>query len=71
VLIDYRQLSEEALRGIAQTYVLQHLHTDDGEYDLASWVDQVLQQIRNGQLVVEWSEIHENVTLKPKDQVIS
>jgi uncharacterized protein YheU (UPF0270 family) len=67
MLIPHEQLTAEALRGIAEQYVLTHMSEADDALSFELWVDKVLRDVREGRLVVEYSELHETVFLKPRD----
>lgn len=64
MLIPYQQLSEDTLRNIIESFVLRE-GTDYGEleYSFEEKVTQVLQQLMSGEVLIEYSEEHESVTL--------
>lgn len=67
VEVDVDQLSPEALRGLAESFVARE-GTDYGLHE-ASWEDkvaQVLRQLENGEARVVYDEKSESVTLIPR-----
>lgn len=69
MIIDYNQLSDEALRGIAENYVLTHLSEVEQQPAFKTWVEKVLDMIKSGELVVEFSQIDHSVSLKSSDDI--
>lgn len=64
MVVDYRQLSEEALQGLIEAFVCQE-GTDYGviEYSLEEKVHQVKQQLINKEAVVIYDEQSESATI--------
>ena len=63
MLIEYTELSQEALKGIAEAYVLtQFIQSDDG-IQLEQWTDEVMTMVKQKKLLVEYSEVNESVYL--------
>jgi len=71
MIIEYQQLSEAALKGVAEQFVIAQLNELDSEPDVELWVDKVIQQVKAGELLVEFSQVNESVTLKSRDQIIA
>jgi uncharacterized protein YheU (UPF0270 family) len=66
VEIAYSDLSEEALRGVVESFVLRE-GTDYGvrPHSLQEKVDQVLQQLRRGQAQILFDPDSQSVTIVP------
>lgn len=75
MLIDYTELSEEALRGVAEQYVLSQLESQlemvDKENILANCTDEVIQQVKRKALFVEYSENDDSVYLISAESAVS
>jgi len=70
MIIEYQQLSESALRGVAEQFVIAQLNEMDSEPAVELWVDKVIQQVKAGELLVEFSQVNDSVTLKSRDQIL-
>jgi uncharacterized protein len=70
MIIPYEQLNETTLFNLIESFVLQE-GTEYGEQDvsLADKVTQVLTQLKSGEALVVYSELHETVNIVPKDQL--
>jgi len=70
MIIPYQELSADALTGICREYVLQQL---DGQYDpdfeMGSALQVVESKVRKGELLVNFSEANESVTLSSKEEL--
>ncbi|RMH44723.1 MAG: YheU family protein [Gammaproteobacteria bacterium] len=69
MLIDAKLLSEEALRGIAEHYVISQLSETEESPQFDIWVEKTLEAIARGELVVEYSEVNDSVYLKRRDEL--
>ncbi|OBX09823.1 hypothetical protein QV08_00840 [Gallibacterium salpingitidis] len=71
MIIPWQELSETALRNIAQSFILRE-GTDYGvrELTLAEKEERLLQQIKSGKIVIVWSELHQSVDLKEKREFL-
>jgi uncharacterized protein YheU (UPF0270 family) len=69
MLIPWQQLNADTLQRLIESYVLRE-GTDygDEEISLADKTAAVLQQIRQGQVLILYSELHESVDLLTKHQ---
>lgn len=69
MLIPWQSLAEETLDNLIEYFVLRE-GTDYGEQEvsLADKVAQVRQQLLRGEVVIQYSELHESVTLLTKVQ---
>lgn len=69
MLISYQDLSEQALYGVAQQFVLSQLSETDDKIDVEQWVSEAIRAVKNGELVIEFSEVDQSVYLKRKEEV--
>ncbi|OBW91856.1 YheU family protein [Gallibacterium salpingitidis] len=71
MIIPWQELSETALRNIAQSFILRE-GTDYGvrELTLAEKEERLLKQIKSGKIVIVWSELHQSVDLKEKREFL-
>lgn len=69
MIIDYQTLSEYALKGIAEIFVTQHLSEVDGELNFSDWTEDVIRKVKAGELLIEFSQVDESVTLKTPDEI--
>ncbi len=67
MIIPIEALSRDALEGVVEAFVLQE-GTDYGEVEvsLADKIAQVKQQLEQGELVLVFSELYQNVNIMPK-----
>ncbi|MFT3907741.1 MAG: YheU family protein [Steroidobacteraceae bacterium] len=67
VVVPYTELSEQALRGVIESVVLRE-GTDYGEREIAhrTKVDQILQQLRRGELQIVFDPHSESVDVVPR-----
>ena len=70
MIIPWEQLPAATLDNLIESVVLRE-GTDYGEqiFTLAEKVEHVRQQLQRGDAVVLYSELHESVTIVPKDAV--
>lgn len=69
MIIPYNQLSEKALQGVIEEFVSRE-GTDYGhECSFSDKCDQVLQQLRSGQVVIVYDPGQDTVSISVKDQV--
>ena len=70
MIIPWEQLPAATLENLIESFVLRE-GTDYGEqiFTLAEKVEHVRQQLQRGDAVVLYSELHESVTIVPKDAV--
>ena len=70
MLIPWQDLSPETLENLIESFVLRE-GTDYGEesFSLAEKVAQVRQQLERGDVVILYSELHESVTIAPKQTI--
>ena len=68
--IPWQDLSPETLDNLIESFVLRE-GTDYGEqtFSLAEKVEQVRQQLEHGDVVILYSELHESVTIAPKEAI--
>lgn len=65
--IPWQELEAETLTKLIEQFVLME-GTEYGEFDvsLATKVDQVRRQLKAGDAIIVWSELHESVHIVPK-----
>lgn len=70
MIIPWQQLSPDALNNLIESFVLRE-GTDYGEqtFSLQEKVAQVHQQLERGEVVILYSELHESVTIAPKEAI--
>ncbi|MDH5432753.1 MAG: YheU family protein [Gammaproteobacteria bacterium] len=69
MLIPYQELSEEALKGVAESYVISQLNDIDQNYDVSLWVEKVLKEVYKGELVVTFSQVNQTVSLIAANEI--
>ena len=69
MLIDYKELSTQALRGIAESYVCSNLSENDSEINLPEWTAKIMALVKTGELFVEHSELNDSVYLISKAEL--
>ena len=70
MIIPFTDLSNETLENLIEQFVLQE-GTEYGEHDvsLAEKVIQVKQQLKIGEALIVYSELHESVNIVPASQL--
>jgi Uncharacterized protein conserved in bacteria len=70
MIIPWQQLPAATLDSLIESFVLRE-GTDYGEqtFSLAEKVEQVRQQLELGDVVILYSELHESVTIAPKEAI--
>ncbi|MBV2130860.1 YheU family protein [Arsukibacterium indicum] len=71
MIIPYHQLDQDTLNNLIEYYVLRE-GTDYGEQEvsLPQKVTAVRRQLKSGEVVIVYSELHETVNLMPKQQFL-
>jgi uncharacterized protein len=69
MIIPWEDLAPETLENLIESFVLRE-GTDYGEHErsLEDKVADVKQQLKSGDVVLVWSELHETVNLMPRTQ---
>ncbi|GHE99928.1 YheU family protein [Thalassotalea profundi] len=69
MIIPYQSLNSDTLNAVIESFILRE-GTDYGieEYTLADKIQQVVEQLKSGEVVLVYSELHETVNILPKDQ---
>ncbi|SEH65426.1 hypothetical protein SAMN05660691_00665 [Rheinheimera pacifica] len=67
MIIPYTDIAEDTLNNLIEYYVLRE-GTDYGEYEvtMAEKVAAVKRQLKSGEIVIVYSELHESINLMPK-----
>lgn len=71
MIIPYTDLDSATLNNIIEHFVLRE-GTDYGETELTidEKVQQVINQLKSGEVVIVYSELHESVNILPKSEVL-
>nr|WP_159464885.1 YheU family protein [Scandinavium goeteborgense] len=69
MIIPWQDLAPETLDSLMESFVLRE-GTDYGEHErsLEDKVADVKQQLKSGDVVLVWSELHETVNIMPRNQ---
>jgi hypothetical protein len=67
MIIPFDSIDEETLQSLVESFVLRE-GTDYGEVEISlqEKVEQIIEQLRSGDIVVEYSEEHESVNIIEK-----
>ena len=67
MIIPFDTIDNETLQSLVESFVLRE-GTDYGEVEISMQekVDQIIEQLRLGDIVIEYSEEHESVTIIAK-----
>jgi len=70
MLIPYQDIAPETLNNLIESFILRE-GTDYGEieFSLAEKTEKVLLQLKNGSVVIEFSQVSETITLIPKSKI--
>ena len=68
MIIPWQDLSTETLDNLIESFVLRE-GTDYGEHErsLEQKVNDVKRQLKSGDVVLVWSELHETVNIMPRN----
>ena len=68
MIIPWQDLSPETLDNLIESFVLRE-GTDYGEHErsLEQKVNDVKRQLKSGDVVLVWSELHETVNIMPRN----
>ncbi|HEW9972060.1 YheU family protein [Enterobacter sp. 22466] len=68
MIIPWQDLAPETLDNLIETFVLRE-GTDYGEHErsLEQKVNDVKRQLKSGDVVLVWSELHETVNIMPRN----
>ncbi len=69
MIIPWQDLAPETLDNLIESFVLRE-GTDYGEHErsLEQKVADVRRQLKNGEALLVWSELHETVNIMPRSQ---
>ncbi len=70
MLIPHQDISEIALAGLAKDYVISQLSETELELDVGNWTNKVIERVKKGELVIEYSENDESVSLKKREDIV-
>lgn len=69
MIIPWKELDAETLNNVIEAFVLRE-GTDYGEQErsLQQKVADVIRQLKSGEVVLVWSELHETLNIMPRGQ---
>ncbi|MDU6411919.1 MAG: YheU family protein [Yersiniaceae bacterium] len=69
MIIPWKELDSDTLNNLIEAFVLRE-GTDYGEHErtLTQKVEDVRRQLKSGEVVLVWSELHESVNIMPRGQ---
>ncbi|QCR34795.1 YheU family protein [Nissabacter sp. SGAir0207] len=69
MIIPWKELDSDTLSNLIEAFVLRE-GTDYGEHErtLEQKVEDVRRQLKSGEVVLVWSELHESVNIMPRNQ---
>ncbi|CAI1111764.1 YheU family protein [Serratia proteamaculans] len=69
MIIPWKELEAETLNGLIESFVLRE-GTDYGEHErsLEQKVEDVRRQLKSGEVLLVWSELHETINIMPRGQ---
>lgn len=70
MIIPWQELEPATLSSLIESFVLRE-GTDYGEHErsLEQKVDDVRRQLKSGEIVLVWSELHETINIMPHGQI--
>ncbi len=70
MLIPYQNIAPETLKNLIESFILRE-GTDYGEQELslAQKTDNILAQLKEGSVVIQYSQLSESITLIHKSQI--
>lgn len=71
VIIPFERLSNEAIHGVIEEFVTRD-GTDYGlvEIELEQKIDNVLRQLKNGEVFIVYDELSMTANIVPKDEIV-
>ncbi len=69
MLISYQDLTEDALQALAKDWVISNISDTESFPDVELWTDKTIKKIKTGELLIEFGEESQTVTLKTKDEL--
>lgn len=66
MFIDPNLLSSDALHGLIKEYLYRSDFDSSASSDEALQIKQMVQALKNGELVITWSEVHESFNIQTK-----
>ena len=66
MIIPWQELATDTLNSLIESFVLRE-GTDYGEHERS--LEDVRRQLKNGEVVLVWSELHESVNIMPRGQL--
>lgn len=69
MLILPSDLSKDAVESLAREWVISKTSDSEIQPDIALWTEQTVKKIESGELLIEFGEESQTVTLKTKDEL--
>ena len=69
MIIDYQDLTPEALKGVAEQFIISQLSETEEQPQMSDWISRVIDKIKMGELVIEFSLADESITLKNPSEI--
>ena len=69
MLISFQDLTEDAVLALAKDWVISNISDTESFPDVEQWTDKTIQKIKKGDLLIEFGEESQTVTLKTKDEL--
>ncbi|MFT6733932.1 MAG: hypothetical protein ACJAS9_002126 [Polaribacter sp.] len=69
MLIPYDSLSEDALFSVAQEWVISKVADIEEQPNVEKWTQDVIKKVKFGELLIEFSEENQSVTLKIPEEI--
>ncbi len=71
MIIDYHSISDDALNNICKEYVIAHINELDAELNIKLWIKQTKEQVKAGELLIEYSQVDNSVSLKNQQDIVN
>ncbi|GAA0854949.1 YheU family protein [Aliiglaciecola litoralis] len=70
MIIPISEIPQDTLNNLVESFVLRE-GTDYGEleYTLSEKVEHVMRQLQSGEVLIQYSELHETINIVRKDQL--
>ena len=69
MLISYTDISKDALISLAKEWVISNMSDTESNLELDVWTDKAISKIEAGELLIEFGEESQTVTLKTKEEL--
>lgn len=69
MLISYQDITEDAVYALAKEWVISNISDTESFPDVDLWTVKTIKKIKSGELLIEFGEESQTVTLKSKDEL--